>query len=66
MAQSIEQVERALQAIDPAKRRLVADLVADASFAPPEVASFATTGIAHHTVRPQSGSNLGRHPRQVR
>ncbi|MBX3023752.1 hypothetical protein KF840_02470 [bacterium] len=65
-APSIEQIERALRTIDPAKRRLVASLVSDAEFAAPLVASFATTGVSSHAVQPQSGSNLGRRLRQTR
>ncbi len=53
-----DQVDQALQHVDPAKRAFVKALIAGTAFGAPMVASFSMKGISSYTVHAQGGSNI--------
>jgi hypothetical protein len=53
-----DQVDDALQHVDPAKRAFLKALVVGTAFGAPLVASFSMKGVSSYEVHAQAGSNL--------
>jgi hypothetical protein len=53
-----QQIDQALEHVNPAKRKFIKALVAGVGFSAPMVASFSMKGVSSYVVHAQVGSNL--------